>query len=669
MYLSKIKLWNFRKYGSDTDLWLTNRDYLEHPNLDLNFTQWLNVLIWANDSWKSAILDAIKLVLKTNSYEWIKNQDEDFFVKDSTHKSTKFRIELTFSDLQDNFSRFFPEHLTIEWEWINAFESLNLVFEVFRNDERIFPSDVKAGKNWELWTLSAEQRELLCVTYLKPLRDVKTEFIPKKNSRLSNIFDWDIAFKDKKTHILMWIFEKFNKSIEQYFQWMEEDCVTLLSDDKGKKLKTKIDDFVWEFIDDKTLSEIWVSKADMKNILEKLELWLEWKVNPGLWSLNRLFIASELLHLQRDWYDWLELWLIEEIEAHIHPQAQMKVIESLQKRVDEKWIQLIITTHSPNLASKVKLENLIICNEFKKDTKVYPYAFPMWKKYTKLKSGDYKFLEIFLDTTKSNLFFANWVILVEWWAEDILLPSFARLLKKLGIIEKDLTEAWVSVVNIWSTAFNRFSKVFHRKYSEKFSSTTYNLTKKESNFVILKNSKEELVEESTITEPDILTFISCSKINYKEISIPVSIITDIDIKPDDEPTDLITKIEEKEKSYSEQNVKCFVSPHWTLEYCLLLNEWSSSTWEFRKIVFDALKENRPSALSDDFETYSKSKNEIEFSKSLMEDHIEWFKWIKSWMALSLANILDSNSSLTRMDIENEKSLSYLINAIKYATKQ
>ncbi|MDD3793882.1 MAG: AAA family ATPase [Candidatus Gracilibacteria bacterium] len=666
MYLSNIKLWNFRKYGSNIDLHLTNPDFLDNPNLDLNFTKGLNVLIGANDSGKTAILDAIKLVLKTNSYEWIRVQDDDFY-----DKSFKFRIELTFRDLEINFSRFFIEHLSIEGEGTDAKEVLNLVYEVSRNKDRIFPSDVKAGINGELGVLSAEQRELLNVTYLKPLRDVKTEFIPKKGSRLSNILDGDIAFKDKQTHLLMNIFKDFNKSIEKYFEGFENDGTTSLPDQKGKELKNKIDNFVGEFIDKDTLTEIGVSKGELKNILEKLELGLEGKINPGLGSLNRLFIASELLHLQRDNYDGLELGLIEEIEAHIHPQAQMKVIESLQKKVDEKGIQLILTTHSPNLVSKVKLENLIICNEFEKEGIKYPSAFPMGKDYTKLNKDDYKFLEIFLDTTKSNLFFANGVILVEGWAEDILIPSFAKLLKKLGIIEKDLTEAGVSVVNIGSTAFNRFSKIFHRKYSQKFSSTTYNVSKKEGNFVILKNSDEQLVEESSIIDPNIISFISNSKDIYKELSIPVSIITDIDIKPDLEPADLNIKVEEKEKSYSEQNVKCFVSPHWTLEYCLLLKKGTTSTGKFREIVYKALKENRPDALSEEFSTYIAGKNDVDFSKKLMEDHItcKSCKGIKSGLALSLANMLDNNSTLTREDIENELSLQYLINAIKYATNQ
>ena len=70
--------------------------------------------------------------------------------------------------------------------------------------------------------------------------------------------------------------------------------------------------------------------------------------------MNRLFMAVELLHLRKQW-DGLKLCLIEELEAHLHPQDQMKVIDTLQ---EEENIQFILTTHSPNLASKVKIEIL-----------------------------------------------------------------------------------------------------------------------------------------------------------------------------------------------------------------------------------------------------------------------------------------------------------------------
>lgn len=164
----------------------------------------------------------------------------------------------------------------------------------------------------------------------------------------------------------------------------------------------KIDKFIHDFYDKTKESKFGVAEGKLKNILEKLELSIRDEVNPGLGTLNRLFMSSELLHLGKEDWNGVRLGLIEELEAHLHPQAQMQIIESLQ---EQSAIQLIFATHSPNLGSKVKLKNLIICNNNN--------AFPMGKKYTNLKDSDYSFLERFLDTTKANLFFAKGVLLVE----------------------------------------------------------------------------------------------------------------------------------------------------------------------------------------------------------------------------------------------------------------
>ena len=126
------------------------------------------------------------------------------------------------------------------------------------------------------------------------------------------------------------------------------------------------------------------SKKEVKEILEKLELSLKDEINPGLGTLNRLFISSELLHLEKKDWTGLRLGLIEELEAHLHPQAQMRIIEALRAKKD---IQLILTTHSPNVGSKVKLDELILCSNDK--------VFPMKKGLTKLRDTDYSFLERF----------------------------------------------------------------------------------------------------------------------------------------------------------------------------------------------------------------------------------------------------------------------------------
>ena len=73
MYLSELKLWNFRKYsknGGTIDL--------ADPHLLVPFKKGINILIGENDSGKTAIIDAIKLVLRTHAIEWIRVEDKDF---------------------------------------------------------------------------------------------------------------------------------------------------------------------------------------------------------------------------------------------------------------------------------------------------------------------------------------------------------------------------------------------------------------------------------------------------------------------------------------------------------------------------------------------------------------------------------------------------------------
>ena len=546
MYLSNIKLWNFRKYGNDTF-------NIEKPNLDLNFTEGLNVLIGENDSGKTAIIDAIKIVLKTHSYEYIKIEADDFY-----NNSDRLRIELKFKGLLDEEAKNFTEWLTWEGQGEDSTPILRVFYDVRRKDYKILPSEVKAGADTEGYSLTAEAREYLKATYLRPLRDAENELISKRNSRLSQILLGDDIFKEKEIpHPLVEEFKNINNSIEDYFKDGAE----------GADIKKKIDSYIKGFYGEEKESLFEASKNDIKSILEKLSLSLNSQKNVGLGTLNRLFMAAELLHLNKENWEGLRLGLIEELEAHLHPQAQMQVIETLQKQ-DE--VQLIITTHSPNLASKIKLKNLIICNGNN--------AFPMGKDYTELKEDSYVFLEKFLDVTKSNLFFAKGVILVEGWAEEILIPSLA---KAIGI---DLTAKGVSVVNIGNVGFDHYSNIFLRK-------------------------------------------------NAPFMDIPVAVVTDCDVKEYEKEgseyqkknnidSERGTKIREIE-SKSSQNVNYFVAPHWTLEYSLFLSQ--SLTAKFQEIVKSI---HSGTNWDSDFEK--------ELAKKLINKSLE-----KTKIAYQLATHLDS----------------------------
>lgn len=595
MYLSNIKLWNFRKFGLGGEVDPIN------PHLDLNLTKGLNVIIGENDSGKTAIIDAVKLVLKTHSYDYIRVEDKDF------HKtSSRFRIELSFEDLTPDEAKNFTEWLgwTGTGEDVKPFLRLN--YDVRRQGEKILPTDVKAGIDDDGYLLTAEAKEYLKATYLKPLRDAENELIAKRNSRLSQILLGDTAFKGKeKNHELVSIFESLSKELEKYFKGEFEIKTTdedgneqTISPQEGKQIKNKIDGYIKGFYGNDYETEFNASSNDIKSILERLTLFLKGEQNPGLGTLNRLFMAAELLHLTKSNWTGLRLGLIEELEAHLHPQAQMQVIEALQKQKD---IQLILTTHSPNLASKIKLENLIICSN--------GIAFPMGYTYTKLEKGDYKFLEKFLDTTKANLFFAKGIILVEGWAEEILLPSIA---KAIGI---NLTEKGVSIVNIGHTGFDHYVKIYLRQ-----------------------------------TEPN--------------MRIPVAVITDSDIREYEKSGDDFVKrdaniIQQDTQtkllniySKAEQSIKYFPAPNWTLEYSL-----------FKSVSLTAIFQKATK------ETHSDSPWDNDFEKELAKKLIN--KGLKKTkIAYEIANAIDEDlnkevRTLQNLDDVND-TVNYLIKAIKYA---
>jgi putative ATP-dependent endonuclease of the OLD family len=182
---------------------------------------------------------------------------------------------------------------------------------------------------------------------------------------------------------------------------------------------------------DKLNSSIKVSGATaskdnrLRQLLEKLDLSLGSGSKPdaggklGLGSNNLLFMACELLLMAQE-DEGNKLLLIEEPEAHLHTQRQLWVMKYLQEQAVEKGVQNIVTTHSPNLASAISLDNMVMIQN--------GHAFSLAKDETELEPSDYRFLERFLDVTKANLFFARGVMIVEGDAENILLPTLARLI-------------------------------------------------------------------------------------------------------------------------------------------------------------------------------------------------------------------------------------------------
>jgi putative ATP-dependent endonuclease of OLD family len=583
MFIANLKLWNFRKFGSDRDL-----DPDTHADLNLDFTKGLNVIIGENDSGKSAIIDAIKIVLKTHSYEYIRIDDKDFY-----KETSRFRIELRFEGLVPVEAKNFTEWLAWSGAGKDAVPYLRVVYDVSRRGKKILPSDVKAGPDPEGSQLNAEAREYLKATYLKPLRDAESELIAKRNSRLSQILLGDPAFKAGKDHELVAIFETLRSELKKYFKGefkiikevsgVPTDTFPL----EGKQIKEKIDGYIKGFYGEQYETAFDATSSDIKSILEMLTLQLLDEAHPGLGTLNRLFMAAELLHLNKENWTGLRLGLIEELEAHLHPQAQMQIIEALQ---NHKEIQLILTSHSPNLVSKVKLENVILCHN--------AYAFPLGKPHTKLRKTDYPFLERFLDVTKSNLFFAKGVIIVEGAAEEMIVPALAKKMCALKIIPRDLTAANVSVVAINNTAFSRYGNIFQR-------------------------------------------------MRFPYMTIPVAILNDLDLRPVEyaaaykiKAADFIKQniissynpvnhLAMKAAKLEGQSVKTFISGFWTLEYCIALHPY------LRKLLFTAIQHAIEENRADNYAGPKESKRSVQQLQQAKID-TAWTNFISGKAAESVA---------------------------------
>ncbi|MDA3961896.1 MAG: AAA family ATPase [Planctomycetota bacterium] len=457
MYLAHLTLCNFRQFGDNEE------------KLELTLSGGLTVLVGRNDSGKSAVIDALRYVLLTRDQSYIRVQPEDFHINASGTQSDEILIRCQLSDLSDDEKGAFAEYLTYD----GAEVSLIVNWAARRRGEspsarRWVDVSVRSGADGTGPTLEASARELLSSAYLRPLRDAAREMSSGRGSRLSQIlanvpeisrgeaFDENAlpANADAVSKLsLLGLADYLRHSVKSHEG--VGGAETAINNQylsslflRGDSLRGRID-----------LIEGGSDETRMRRILERLELGLfeastsSARGHYGLGSNNILYMACELLLLGRE-PDGLPLLLIEEPEAHLHPQRQLRLMDFLASAASGtitesiRPVQVILSTHSPNLASTISLENIVVLEGGR--------GYSLAKGETKLDAGDYRFLERFLDVTKANLFFAHGVIIVEGDAEALLLPTIARLLGA------DLTEHGVSVVNVGGTGLRRFSKIFQR---------------------------------------------------------------------------------------------------------------------------------------------------------------------------------------------------------------
>ena len=343
MIISELKIYDFRRFKSVDGA----------PGLHITFHKGLNAMIGENDSGKTAVIDALKLVLLTQSNEYIRPVDEDFYKPANGDAASEFKIDCLITEFTQNEAKNFIEYLTFTKNGDKIRYTLQLHYRAWKEGHKIF-QELRVGDKDDSISIDGKARDLLKAVYLKPLRDAEREMSSGRSSRISQILLNHPVFKDKKEHTIRNIIKEANEKIDNYFT----------EDTEGKQILQTIRDNLESFNDKGQASdaELKTSDIQLKAILESLSLNAP-EINPGLGELNLLFIAAELLLLKDDTDGGMKLALIEELEAHLHPQAQLRLISYLQNEYSENDVQIIISTHSPILASKINLKNLILMKD------------------------------------------------------------------------------------------------------------------------------------------------------------------------------------------------------------------------------------------------------------------------------------------------------------------
>lgn len=635
MYLSSMELKNFRCF-----------DDTSHS---IRFNPGLTVLVGENDSGKSAIMDAIRIVLGTTDLNWYRIKPSDFYQENI---SLEIQIICKFIDLTQNEQAAFLECLT--YENINDAEIpclyLHWRCKYFSFKPPRPTSSFSTGKNGDGPTPSAEARELLRITYLRALRDAYSDMQSGRHSRLSQIIQNISSLNNGKTTYekgmdlhelsLVGITNLSNDLLYKYsaFKKINQNMTNILCEQmllKGDSVKTRLEVAGSDSNDTQKIMHL-LEKLDLA--IDKDESAMKGKV--GLGTSNIMSMACELLlHKESEATEKSSFLIIEEPEAHIHAQRQLKLIQSLEQEANKKHQQIVITTHSPLLASVVNLNNIVII----KNGDVYPLA----QGHTLLKSDDYLFLEKYLDATKANLFFAQSVIIVEGPGEALLLPTLAQLL------DCSFTNFGVSLVDVKSTGLRRYAKIFQRS-----------------------DSKKQLqIKVACVTDCDVLpdcapgicindnfsqkrNWPNLTKRRWKAIG---------DFKTDKE---LMQHKKEICQKADGQQVKTFVSDFWTLEYDLAylgLNNKDMTEALLEALVKTSYIEKNRSRRQA---TIKKRLNEFE----TMEEKASYFY---SFFAKNITSKADFAQQLA-YELEEKYSgkanelrqilPKYLVGAIEYVTK-
>lgn len=297
---------------------------------------------------------------------------------------------------------------------------------------------------------------------LDALRDACTELVASHNSRL--------------------LFRILNSKEEEKYQDLKGQLVGLqqaINDNATLQeikngISVQLDKISLATDETSNLVDLIFTLPDVSDLLKKISL--IYGDNPikiernGTGRNNLLFISLVLSYVEdvtRGHSSYFRVVGLEEPESHLHPNLQDHLAHNIEslikidgKKDFRKDIQLLITSHSTHITTKIDFENTVVL--YRDGDKITSHYVLDGFSNAALGKKQIKYLNKYLDAVNANIFYSRKIILVEGISEKLLIPIFFE-----RILKHSTEKSSCCVINVNGLAFSYFLEIIKNGFFQK----------------------------------------------------------------------------------------------------------------------------------------------------------------------------------------------------------